>query len=196
MACGRAVIGTSAGGTQEYIVDKESGIIIPPRDSEALSAALIHLLKNKAELDKLGVEARTRAVKLFQRVEIARETVTLYEEAIKSFNLRKSNSLYMKDPIYALPDANELLSSYDRLLYDLLFTMSWSWRLGHWYRFIRWRPKFTLAKVLLKIARPLLSLTRQKPAIIAKAISELESTVSEKQKILLASSAYPLNELD
>jgi len=45
MACGRPVITTSSGGTKE-IVGEESGVIVPPKDVQALAEAIIYMLDN------------------------------------------------------------------------------------------------------------------------------------------------------
>ncbi len=52
MACGRPVIGTSGGGTKEYIIDGQSGLIIEPRDSAAIAAALLALLTDQGQRGK------------------------------------------------------------------------------------------------------------------------------------------------
>ena len=85
MSCGRPVIGTSAGGTREYIVHGESGIIVPPRDANAIACALVLLLSDKEKRAALGQAARLRVLRHFQRKEIARQTVELYERATGTF---------------------------------------------------------------------------------------------------------------
>ena len=86
MSCGRAVIGTSAGGTREYLVDGESGVIVPPRDTDALAEAIIGVLADDNERARLALNARARVLEKFQRKEIARQTVELYKLAIARFS--------------------------------------------------------------------------------------------------------------
>ena len=75
MSCGRAVIGTSAGGTREYIEDGESGMIVPPRDPQALAGAIIKLIKEPSFRGYLSTNARQRVLDKFQRKKIAEETM-------------------------------------------------------------------------------------------------------------------------
>lgn len=53
----KAIIATDVGGTPEIITDKESGILIKPKDIEQLTQALQTLLQNPAERKKLGENA-------------------------------------------------------------------------------------------------------------------------------------------
>ena len=43
MSAGMAVVATTAGGTPEAIVDGETGLLVPPRDPDALARALLRL---------------------------------------------------------------------------------------------------------------------------------------------------------
>jgi glycosyltransferase involved in cell wall biosynthesis len=63
MAAGKPVIATRVGGTPEAIVDGTTGLLVPPKDAEALSGAIVRLV-NDAELQaKLGKAGRERAEK-------------------------------------------------------------------------------------------------------------------------------------
>ena len=63
-ACGTPVIGTAAGGIPEFVADGETGLLVPPFDPGAMSAALERLLGDddlRAHLAKRGIDqARTR----------------------------------------------------------------------------------------------------------------------------------------
>jgi len=71
--------------------------------------------------------------------------------------------------------ANQLLRSYDKMLYDLLYVNSWRFRISHWACMIRDRPKMTLAKVLLRLVSPLGKMTGS--ASIKMGVSRLEQRV-------------------
>jgi len=82
MACGKPVVVTRSGGMVESVVDGETGFIIEKRDPEALAEKILLLLKDKELAARIGRRGRQRAVKVFSRDRMARETVALYEEAL------------------------------------------------------------------------------------------------------------------
>ncbi|MCB2205410.1 glycosyltransferase family 4 protein [bacterium] len=65
MAAGLPVVGSDSGGTPEILQHGMSGLLVPPRDPQALSEALARLLGNPDEQLRLGVAARTHANKAF-----------------------------------------------------------------------------------------------------------------------------------
>ncbi len=146
ISSGTALLGTSAGGMKEYVVNGESGTIVPPDDVEQLAAALVDLLNNDEKRKSFGREARKRALELFDRKITAKKTVELYKLAQANFDARKRFSLYRKDPSAMLPSAEELLASFDAMIYDLLYRRSLSFRLSYWYHMFKDRPKLAAAK--------------------------------------------------
>lgn len=162
MSCGRAVIGTSGGGTREYVVDGESGLIVPPKDASALADAIVSLLTNDGERQRLAFNARQRVLDKFQRKRIAQETVELYRLAQERFELRRK-TLYLREPEQATPDAAVMLYCFDRMLYNLLFQESWRFRLSYWWHAALHRPKLFLGKLCLLLARKFYRLIGVRP---------------------------------
>ena len=78
MASGIPVIGTNAGGMPEYVVDGESGIIIPPGDPLALAAAIVRLAGDAPLRRRLGSAARVRAEKRFDHRQVAEQMEAHY----------------------------------------------------------------------------------------------------------------------
>jgi Glycosyltransferase len=175
MSCGKPVIGTSSGGTREYIVDGESGIIIPPRDSKAISEALVSLLTNQEERERLGRNARTRVMEKFQRLEIARQTAELYESACRHFVTHRQSRLYLKDSSQALQDANELMYAFDKMLGDFLYQYSWRARMRHWLELVKHRPRLLVAKVLVRASKVAARITGRQPGWVGRLQKEIES---------------------
>ena len=155
MSCGRAVIGTSSGGTAEYIIDGESGVIVPAKDSATLAQAIIKLLQNDPERLRLGNNARTRVLTNFQKREIARQTAQLYKQAIETFVDRQSrkiqSSLFTRGAEEMLTDMEYFAGSFNEMLHQFLFQWSYSYRIKTWYRKLRSRPKLYLSKALLRL---------------------------------------------
>lgn len=60
MACGLPCVSTdcSPGGASELIQSGENGIVVPCGDAKAIAAAIVRLLNNKEEAEKMGVEAQ------------------------------------------------------------------------------------------------------------------------------------------
>lgn len=62
----RAVVGSAVGGIVDQIVDGEHGLLIDdPHDLEAFGAAVERLLRDPAEAERLGCNARARAIDEF-----------------------------------------------------------------------------------------------------------------------------------
>lgn len=64
MMCGRATVSSDVGGVVEVAGD--AGLVVPPRDPQALADALASLLEDAARRQDLGRRARARALDLFQ----------------------------------------------------------------------------------------------------------------------------------
>jgi len=80
MAAGKPVVATSVGGTPEAIVDGETGLLIPPRNPEALASAIIRLLKNPELRTKMGRAGKERVLKQFSILRMVTKTQQLYKE--------------------------------------------------------------------------------------------------------------------
>jgi glycosyltransferase involved in cell wall biosynthesis len=65
MVAGLAVVGFNSGGTPELLGNGQYGILIPPEDDEALTAALLRLMDTPEERQALGRVAQTYAAGTF-----------------------------------------------------------------------------------------------------------------------------------
>ena len=65
MAFGLPIIGTNVVGNQEVILDKQTGLLVPSRDSLALAKAVCNLISIPAKKSMIGKAGRIRAQKLF-----------------------------------------------------------------------------------------------------------------------------------
>ncbi len=77
MASSLACVATDVGGNAEAL-GPGAGIVTPPRDHEAFAAGLDGLLKKENAREKLGAEARRRAVDLFGVRRMVGETEAWY----------------------------------------------------------------------------------------------------------------------
>lgn len=70
-AFGKPVLGTRSGGAAEAVIDGENGLLVPPNDPIAASAALATLLRDHELADRLGVSGARRARELFSEEQFA-----------------------------------------------------------------------------------------------------------------------------
>jgi glycosyltransferase involved in cell wall biosynthesis len=71
MSMNRAVITTDAPGCRDTVIDGESGLIVPVRDTAALAAAMTRLIAAPALLARLAAGGRARAVELYDARAVA-----------------------------------------------------------------------------------------------------------------------------
>ncbi|MBM3264252.1 MAG: glycosyltransferase [candidate division Zixibacteria bacterium] len=64
-AVGRPVVAVGAGGVLETVEDGKTGLLIPPRNAEAMAQALLTLLGSPELRRKMGISGRARAETLF-----------------------------------------------------------------------------------------------------------------------------------
>ncbi len=65
MACAKPIVATNVGGVPELVVDGETGIVVPPRDSKAVAVAVLRLLDQPEKAIQMGLNARNRAIECF-----------------------------------------------------------------------------------------------------------------------------------
>ncbi len=76
-------IGTNVGGVPEIIEDGETGILIPPYDSKALSEAILNLYNKRNLRKKMGLKAYERLDIHFNSFKIAKQFDELYSSMLK-----------------------------------------------------------------------------------------------------------------
>lgn len=78
MAGGTAVVASAVGGLPEVVIDGETGLLIPPGDSQRLETALDTLICNPEMRRRMGLAGRTRAELVFDSRAMARRFEELY----------------------------------------------------------------------------------------------------------------------
>ncbi len=78
MAAGVAVVATAVGGQNDTVIDRFTGLHVPPRDPRALGAALRELFASPELRARLGSAGRMRAQQRFTWDRIAAETFKVY----------------------------------------------------------------------------------------------------------------------
>lgn len=77
-ACGVPVAATTAGGIPDAVEDGASGLLVPPRDPEALAGAILRLAGDRALARRLAEEARRRLPR-FGLARLAAATEEVYD---------------------------------------------------------------------------------------------------------------------
>ncbi len=80
MATGLPVVGTRTAGLKEQVVDGVTGVLVSPRDAEALAEAVGALLGNGERRVRLGAAGRDRAVQRFDLSSVVDAYEKLYHE--------------------------------------------------------------------------------------------------------------------
>ena len=84
MACGLPAVSTELGtGTSFVNLDGETGLIVPPCDPAALTAAINRLLSDSALRRSLGEAARQRTWKLFSRETMVDNIMAVYDAVLQ-----------------------------------------------------------------------------------------------------------------
>ncbi len=87
MACGLAPIATAIDGPKEIVSDGEDGILIPPRDSQAIEQALERLISDRAYLAELRRHAYATAQN-YSWASVAQQQLSLYEKALEENKIK------------------------------------------------------------------------------------------------------------
>jgi len=83
MAAGLPVVATGVGGTPEVVVDGVTGLLVPPRDPDALAQAITRLLQDPDLRRKMGRAGRERVERCFSVERMVQQTEALYEELVR-----------------------------------------------------------------------------------------------------------------
>jgi glycosyltransferase involved in cell wall biosynthesis len=79
MALSKPVVATNIGGIPEVVDDGRTGILVSPRDSDALANALRKLLTSAELMRDLGLQGRERYIEMFTLNNMLRRIEELYE---------------------------------------------------------------------------------------------------------------------
>jgi glycosyltransferase involved in cell wall biosynthesis len=82
MATAKPIIATNIDGIKEQIIDGESGILIPPRDANAIGEAILKLNRDEKLAQKMGWKARKRVEKEFSAEKMVTTTEQVYQSLI------------------------------------------------------------------------------------------------------------------
>ena len=82
-ACGRAMVATDVPGCREIVRDRFNGLLVSPRDSTALAAAIEELLSDQEAREIMGQRSRIRVMAEWSGSRIAEQVLSLYHDMVK-----------------------------------------------------------------------------------------------------------------
>lgn len=83
MFCGKPVVTTRLGTGVEYVtLDGETGLLVPPKDPQALADALRTLFGNPALRERMGTAGRRRVEEIFSVKQMVRKTIDVYQRVL------------------------------------------------------------------------------------------------------------------
>ena len=103
MALGKPVVATDVGGNRELVHHGQTGLLVSPRNAEALADAIITLLQDSERANSMGQMAQERVVTQFTIEKMVHEYQSLYEETLRQREGRR------KSPVAAQRTAREML---------------------------------------------------------------------------------------
>ena len=82
MAAGRPVVSSAIGGTDEAVVQEETGLLVPPGDAGALARALLRVLSDASLATKWGDAGRSRVREHFSAATMVEGVTGVYSELL------------------------------------------------------------------------------------------------------------------
>jgi len=96
MALAKPVVASDSGGTKELVINGETGLLVPPRNPNALADQIEFLLDHPAVATRMGAAGYARLRAEFSIEKMVGETVKLYRSAFDGRNGRASTELREK----------------------------------------------------------------------------------------------------
>ncbi|MFA6208492.1 MAG: glycosyltransferase family 4 protein [Candidatus Obscuribacterales bacterium] len=181
LASGKPVIGSTAGGTPEYIEENVTGLHVPKGDSAALADAIITMLSDDDKRQKAGQAARQAALSKYACDVIAQEALRTYAIAQERHAKRKFDAIYKKAPDLLARDVVEFVKGYHGHMHAFGESLSMRYRTGLGLKLLFTRPKLSAVKVALASGKVMSRISNQ-PAGLTNLVSRLEKTVEIKSQ--------------
>jgi glycosyltransferase involved in cell wall biosynthesis len=90
-ACGKAMVTTDVPGCREIVRDRFNGLLVSPRDAEALAAAIEELLSDRKMREMMGQRSRARVVAEWSGPRIAEQVLGLYRDLATASAIDRSH---------------------------------------------------------------------------------------------------------
>lgn len=94
MAAKRPIVATAVGGIPELITHRETGLLIPPGNPQALAQGILELLKRPIWSAQLAKSARQKAVHQFTMENMVGQTEDFYQRIVEGREIRDVHRRY------------------------------------------------------------------------------------------------------
>ena len=84
MLCGLPCVTTSIGAIGEAAIDRETAIVVPPQDADALARGIDRLLADEALRSRLGAAARAHCVARFGYDAMLERMEAVFRDAVRA----------------------------------------------------------------------------------------------------------------
>lgn len=84
MACAKPIVATEVGGIPEVVVNGETGLLVPPRDADALAHAIMTLLTDEPLARQVASAGYERVRRRFSAERMVAETLEVYRRLLGS----------------------------------------------------------------------------------------------------------------
>ncbi len=182
LASGKPVVGSTAGGTPEYIKHNQTGLHVEKANSIALAEAIIALLQNDSQRLSMAEAARKEALEKYACDIIADEALRSYEQTMKKHSRRCSEPIYKHPAEQLAADVVQFVRGYHGHLHAFGENLSLRYRTGLGLKLLFTRPKLSVVKVALASGKMAEKLSSHKSHGLRKIVSRLEKTVEHKSQ--------------
>lgn len=90
MACKRAIVASSVGGLRDIVMEKKTGLLVPPRDSKKLASTISQLLQDQSISNDMGNLGYKRLSQVYDLQNVKDQIIKLY------FSLHTKRALLTK----------------------------------------------------------------------------------------------------
>jgi lipopolysaccharide/colanic/teichoic acid biosynthesis glycosyltransferase/glycosyltransferase involved in cell wall biosynthesis len=92
MSCGLPVVTTNIRGCREAVVQDETGLIVPPRNSVALARAVTRLLEDPGLARRMGLQGRARALLLYDQKLVQQRFMGVIQNELRRLDLARERT--------------------------------------------------------------------------------------------------------
>lgn len=95
------VVATKVGGVVEIIEHEKTGLLVLPKDPDGMAQAVIRLLQDRPFAQELAVQAKKKVLAQYTLAHMAKKTLAVYKELLKTLNILVIKISAMGDVVLA-----------------------------------------------------------------------------------------------